>query len=148
MSRSLPSTARPVVLAVPFLIAFLLCNSAFADEKGGAGNTLKELKEKRLVLLEKAREFALKGYQENATKFTPNQVHLALQALLAARLDLAQTREDRIKICEEAIKDAEAWEKIVIGRVKAGDESAIWNFKAQALVLETRITLEQIKAAR
>src|SRR5947209_4646569 len=100
MSRRPASTARHVVLAVTFLSGFfLMCNSAFAQDKTGSGDKIKELNEKRLGLLVKIHEVTLKGYQAGDGKFTYAQVHQTKADLLAARLDLAEKKEDRIKIC-------------------------------------------------
>ncbi len=110
MSRRPASTARHFVRAVTFLsVFFLMGNAAFAQDKTGAGDKIKELKEQRLVLLVKIHRFALEGWKQGIPTFTLAQVYQAQTDLFAARLDLAEKKEDRIKICEAAVKDAEAW---------------------------------------
>jgi hypothetical protein len=95
----------------------------------------------------KIHEFALNALQQGDPKITVAHVHQTKVNLLAARLDLAEKKEDRIKICEEAVKNAVAWEESVRKRVAVGNESGIRTLQAQAYVLDTRIALEKAKAA-
>ena len=149
MSRKTASTARHFVLAVTFLsVFFLMCNSAFAQDKTGASDKIKELKEKRLVLLKEIHKFTDQAWQMGAGKITFAQVRQAEADLLAALLDLAEKKEARIKICEEAVKNAEEWEKRVAKLVETGQEPLFGRLQAQAYVLETRIALEKAKAAK
>ncbi len=149
MSRRPASTARQFVLAVTFLsVFFLMGNSTFAQDKPGSGDKIKELKEKRLVLLVKTHEIAVLLWQQNDPKITFAQVQQTKADLFAARLDLAEKKEDRIKICEGHVKDAEAWEQSVRKRAETSRELGIASFQAQAYVLETRIALEKAKAAK
>jgi proline dehydrogenase len=149
MSRRPASTASHFVLAVTFLgVFFLMCNSAFAQDKTGSGDKIKELKESRLVLLEKIHRFAIEALKQGDPKITFAQVHQTQAGLLAARLDLAEKKEDRIKICEDAVNNAEAWQESVRRLVETGRESGIRILQAQAYVLETRIALEKAKAAK
>jgi hypothetical protein len=78
------------------------------------------------------------GAVMNDPKITFAQVQQTKADLFAARLDLAEKKEDRIKICEGHVKDAEAWEQSVRKRAETSRELGIASFQAQAYVLETR----------
>jgi hypothetical protein len=152
MSRRPASTARQFVLAVTCLsVFFLMGNSAFAQDKKASGDKIKELKEKRLVLLEKILGNTVQAYS-GRTKITFDQVHQAQADYVSARLELAEKKADRIKICEEAVKMAEAVEKRVVDRFNKGDPddgtTGIDVDRSQVYVLETRIALEKAKAAK
>jgi outer membrane protein TolC len=150
MSRRPALTARQFVVGVTFLsVFFLMCNSTFAQDKSGSADKIKELKEKRLVLLVKIYENTFRSWPQG--KITVAQVHQAKTDLLAARLDLAEKKEDRIKICEEAVQDAEAWENRVVDRFNKGEidgPNGIDVDRSRAYVLEIRIALEKAKAAK
>jgi hypothetical protein len=148
MSHRSASTARHFVVAGTFLsVFFLMCNSASAQDKTGADDKINELKEKRLVLLPKIHKFTCQAWKAGSPKITFEQVHQAQADPVAALLDSAENKEIRIKICEEAVENAEVWEKGVVKMVDAGQQSGNRSLQAQVYLLETRIALEKAKAA-
>jgi outer membrane protein TolC len=137
---------RPI-LSMVCLLSLLLafCNSVIADDKAEPSDKIKELKEKRLAVLVKISDI-LEERQRNGIVLHFDAVHKAKVDVLAARLDLAETKEDRIKVCEEAVKEATEWEAILKQSVEGGFASPIDLLKAQAATLESRIALEKAKA--
>ena len=77
-----------------------------------------------------------------------DQVHQAKAALLAAQLDLAETKDERIKIHQEMVRQAEEWAKSVAEMAKASQATAIDVLKAKAHLLEAQIALERAKLAK
>lgn len=153
MRHNAASIARLFFLALAFVSAFFLCcTSASAQEKPKSGDKIKDLKEKRLALLIKIREGVEKldsRYREGATL----DRLLQLEAdVLAARLDLAETKEHRINVYLETILDAEKREmrmnKLFL---KADIESRLTQIdidRVRAFVLEVQIALEKANAAK
>lgn len=77
-----------------------------------------------------------------------DQVHQAKAALLAAQLDSAETNDERIKIHQEMVRQAEEWTKSVAEMAKASQATTIDVLKAKARHLEARIAFERAKAAK
>jgi len=126
------------------MICLLVTLVTAADVRAEPPDNLKKLKEKRLALLVKIHE-ATKERQRIDPAL--DAIRNTMVDVLAARLDLAETKEDRIKVLEDAVKYAEQWEKAVKEMVKGGFAASIDLLKAEAYVLEARIALEKIKAA-
>lgn len=150
MSRNPISTARRLVLAVPVLsVVLLLCISVFAQDKTDSGDKIKELKKQRLALLVKIYEGTAKAHIHEPERTNVDQVRQSKADVFTARLDLAESKDDRIKICEEVIKDAVEWEKIVESLITEGGQmSALDRSKAQADLLAARIALEKTKISK
>lgn len=146
MSHCPTTTARFLALA-GLSAAFLMCGSAFTQEETDSGDKIKELKEERLALLVTIQNMTAKGFREGL-HFTADQVHQAKLDVFTARLDLAETKEYRIKICEEMVNEDTEWATIVEKHVQAGQLNAVEPVKAQAHVLAARIALEKAKAAK
>jgi len=141
-------TARLPVLAVLSGIV-LMCGSAFTQDKTDPGNNIKALKEQRLALLVKIEKGTAEVYKQSSeTGITIDQVRQTKADVFTARLDLAETRDDRIKICEEMLNEAAGWAKFVQVQVDRGEVGALDAVKAQAHVLATRIALENAKASK
>ena len=74
-------------------------------------------------------------------------MHQAQAALLAAQLELAEGKEQRIKIHQEMLQQAEALSRIVADQAKANEATSIDVLKAKSQVLEAQIALERAKLA-
>jgi hypothetical protein len=136
---------RPILILVCLLSLLLTCcNLVTADEMAEPSDKIKELKEKRLAVLVKIFD-TLEEKQRSGLVLHFDAVHKAKVDVLAARLDLAETNEDRIKVCEEAVKEANEWEAI-LKEQEGAFASPIDRLKAQAAGLECRIALEKAKA--
>ena len=122
------------------IVLLALGPTARAEQPEG----LKQLKEKRLALLLKIHEATKKG-QRIDPAMPPDQVRKTMVDVFAAKLDLAETKADRIKIWEEAVKYAQEWEKQVKEMRKNGFAAPVDLLNAEAYVLEARIGLEKAR---
>jgi hypothetical protein len=126
------------VVAISLGLLFACGKSVWPQGPKKANPRIKELQQKRLVVLELIHEAAKKSYESARTSF--KEVHAAKVELLAARRDYADTRKDRIKACDEAVQEAIAWHTSVQGSVESGRAPRYDELKAQAFVLETQIS--------
>jgi hypothetical protein len=103
---------------------------------------IKELQKQRVVLLEEAHEIVNERFRHALEAF--ELVIIVEKDLLAARLAIAENREERVKACDAAIDNAKAILEI---------QEAFFNSKriqkagvlvAKSLVLEAEI--ERVKA--
>src|SRR5690349_16292103 len=118
-------------------LLFVFCNSVRPDDEQKAVSRVKELQQERLALLEEIHGVAKQLFLSARTSF--EEVHIASAALLAARIEYADTQKDRIKACDDAIQEALEWQKAVQQMVEAGRATDLVRLKAQAYVLEIRI---------
>jgi hypothetical protein len=148
MSHCTSTIARYFVLAV-LSVAFLMCGSAFTQDKADSGdNKIKELKKQRLALLVKIQKGTAEAHKQVPDEIPFSQVRQTTVDVFAAQLDLAETKDDRIRICEEMVQDAVDWEKGVEEQFKQRQASGLDAAKAQADVLAARIALEKTKASK
>jgi hypothetical protein len=122
-------------------ISLLLCNSVWPEDSQKAVPRVKELQQERLAVLEEIHGAAKQLFLSARTSF--DEVHAAAAALLAARIEYADTQKDRIKVCDEAIQEALEWQKAVQQMVQAGRASDLVRLKAKAYVLEIQIAREK-----
>jgi hypothetical protein len=140
-----PRRQQPIHAACLLSVLLTFGNPFPAVGKAEPSDSIKELKEKRLALLVRI----YKATEERSridVNLPSDEVHKTKIAVDAARLDLAETKEDRVKACEDIVRSAEGWEKHVTDLVKNGHVSPTELLKAQANVLETRIALEKAHA--
>jgi outer membrane protein TolC len=73
-------------------------------------------------------------------------LHEADVAVLKARLNLCQTKQERIKVYEDTVREAESHNKFVEARFKAGFLiTEVDALKAKDYLLECQIGLERAK---
>jgi outer membrane protein TolC len=123
-----------------------LGNAASAAEQGEANDKIKELMQKRLVTVTEIHKLLLKGFMGGQVPF--DRVLEARAAMLRAELDLAETKQDRIKVHVEMVKTAEEMVEIVNRLAKAQQATRVDVLKAEAQLLEARIGLERAKIAK
>lgn len=112
---------------------------------GQPDKVIKELQDKRIAVLKEIVEITEKTYKGGQGGF--DQVAKARLDLLQAQLDASRTKEERVRVLEETVKQAESLEDVVKRLVEAKQAGRVEALKAQALVLQTRIALEQARAA-
>ena len=108
-------------------------------------DTVKNLLKERLATVTEIDKLVQTAYR--SAEVGLDQVHQAKAALLAAQLDLAETKDERIKIHEEMVQQAEEWTKSVVEIAKASQATTIDVLKAKAHLLEAQIALERAKVA-
>lgn len=113
-------------------------NSVWPEEAAQGGNPrIKELQQKRLAVLEAIRDSAQTLFSHG--KLPYDDIHAASVDLLGARLAYARTRDERIQICDEAVKEAVAAQEIAQGMFERALTTRIPVLKAEAYVLKTQI---------
>lgn len=106
-----------------------------------SGPRVKELQRQRLEILQQVFDAAQQSFRDARSSF--EDVHQASVALLAARLESADTPAARIKACDEAVEEAQRWRETIKAMVESGRATRITELKAQAHVLETQIARER-----
>jgi hypothetical protein len=132
--------------AISVGLLFVLCNSAWPQETEKANARIKELQQQRLAVLEKICDRAKKLFTNARIEY--EEVHAANRELFAARLAYADTRKDRIKVCDDAVQDALDWQKLAQQMAKQSRASALFELKSEAYLLETRIAREKAAAEK
>jgi len=131
-------SVRLLVLSISCTcLLFVLCNSVWTQETKKANPNIKELQKQRLAVLEEIRDSATKLFQN--ARISYEDVLLAERDLLAARIAHAETRKDRIKVCDEAVQNAIESYKFLQERVKEARVTRVTELKAKAFLLETQI---------
>jgi outer membrane protein TolC len=138
MRRTPKSLACLLGVAGCFAGLFLaFCNPAVSNDTEEKSTKVKELEQKRLAVLEKIHDLARKGVMEGL--ISHEQLRAAKSELLSARLDYADSKQERIKICDEGVKDATEWQKTVQAGVQAKVFSRMDELRAEADLLEAQI---------
>lgn len=107
---------------------------------------LKQLLQERLALAEKMHGLVNTGYRGGDQKYSFAVVHDAKVKWLAARLDLTETKEQRIKVHGDMVRDAAEYEQVVSQVHNAGGGSYVDVLNAKVYHLERLIALERAKA--
>ena len=137
------------VLATVFCITLLAAVSAASagdKQPQGPSDKIKGLLKERLDTLQKIYDMTAKAAEDG--KAPPGAVYQAKMALLNAQLETAPSKEERIKLLEEVVKEAEGFEKSLLKMVADGKASQADALQARVAVIEARISLEATKMAK
>jgi hypothetical protein len=124
-----------VVIGTGLVLAF--GTSASPDEAQQPKLDVKKLEQKRLEVLEQLCDFAQTQWQNARGEFA--EVLAAKRDLFAARLEYAETKQDRIKVCDNAIENARKLQELSQAMQATARGTHIAVLRAQALLLETQI---------
>ena len=130
--------------AVGMGLVLVLCNSGRPEDAARAKPSIKELEQKRLEDLEQVHQVARNLFQNARIEY--EKVLDSGRDLLAARLEYAQTQEDRVRACDAAIEDAEKSVELINARVAFARSNAAAALKAQAYLLEAQIARAKLDA--
>jgi len=119
-------------------------NPVGSQEAKKVNARIKELQMKRLTVLEQRMEVA--SHLFTSARISYEEVHSASTDLLTARLDYAQTRDERLKICDQAIKKASEWKEVAQQRKESAQGTMVSVLKAEADILELQIMREKLEA--
>jgi len=119
---------------------------ARSKEKTDTSDAIKELLKQRLATVVEIDKLVQTAYRSGEAGV--DQVHQARAALLSAQLDLAETKDEQIKVHLDLVRQAEEWSKVVAEMAKAQQATAIDVLKAKAHLLEAQIALEKARAAK
>lgn len=101
---------------------------------------------RRLAMLNQLYKLAVERQKAGRASF--NTVHDAEVAYLHARLDLCDTKEDRLGVLQTLVHEAESWQKTVAAAVKNASLDSAELLRAKLYLLETHIALERATPAR
>lgn len=132
------------LVAINLGLLFVFCNSVWTQETKKGNARIKELQQKRLATLEEVRDTAKKLFANGLTTY--EEVHTAEREFLAARLESAETREEQIKVCDQAIKEALELQQRAAQMVQIARATRLVELKAQVYLLETQIARESVGA--
>lgn len=135
---------KSLVLISPAACVLMLAlggNLARTAEEGQPSDQVRELLKERLVIVAEIYEITLKEFQSG--QISIDQVFQARISLLTAKLDLCETKEDRIRVHREMVKQAEDWLQVVTKLFAASQATRVDVLKAKAQLLEARIGLEK-----
>lgn len=128
------------------LIGFILAASRAIAADPQANVELSKLVQERIAVVTQMYELTAAAYRQGAASLS--EVSEARRALLAARLEAAQTKAERIKVLEETVAFAEQARDVTQRLVEAGEASQVKALQAKADVLTARINLEREKNAQ
>jgi hypothetical protein len=140
------SAPRISLCLVAIGLVLVFGNSGRPEVAAKARPSLKDLQRQRLEVLEQLHGVAANLFQSARIEY--EAVLGAERDLLAARLEYADTREDRIKACDETIENAEKSLEIVQARKVAARGLASEALKAQAFLLEAQIAREKLETEK
>jgi len=123
-----------------------------ADDKANATDRITELQKNRLAAAKKANDMMVSQLKEGFLPAGGDTISFILRLaevkklVLQARLELADTKQERIKVIEDAIKEFEPLVEAYEKRSKAGIGSGVVEFQlAQIHLLELKIAMERAK---
>lgn len=136
-------SARLVAIGVSSLcLLFVFSDSVWTQQARKPNARIKELQKERLVLLEQAHEAAMKLFQNSRVEYA--ELLATQRELLEARIACAEKPEDRVKVCDEAIKDGVQSLEITKAHREGARGTLLPVLKAQAYVLEIQIMKEKL----
>ena len=128
--------------AVPLLIIGLGMAPTATGNIAQPEKIQKLLEEQRAVLKE-AVQLAVREYRTGRVDF--DSVLELRRDLLIAELELAASREERIKLLEEFAELANEFEKFATERFRSGQGTQVDVLRAKAALLKSQIDLERAK---
>jgi hypothetical protein len=150
MKTSRPASWFSAMVLCSFCL--LLVSATSADDKATGKDKIKELQKQRLEAARKANDILVNNFKDGFLPAGADTTSFLLRLaevkklVLQARLDLVETKAERVKVIEEAIKDIEPLVEAYEKRVKAGIASGAADAQlAQVYLLEMKIALEKAK---
>ena len=136
----LRSRRRLAIGSIGIVLLLVFYNSVWTQETKKSNPKIKELQQQRLALLEQVRDSATRLFQNARIEY--EEVFGAERELLAARIAYAETKDDRIKACDEAVKNAMNFHQFLQARKQAARGTHLSELKAQCFLLEMQIMRE------
>lgn len=144
IARWLSKHVKPAVIGATATLGIvtLLYGVNAADKTTGSAK-IKELQNQRVTVLQEVRNATAEAYK---TKHAPlTDVLAATLAVLDARLDLAESQEERLKLLEEAVKHSREIEETAKTMFQSGQANRVDVLKSTAGRLEREIALERAR---
>lgn len=139
------------ILAASLAGILLLCGSVAAagedakasDKKATPTHTIKVLLQERLAVVEKIHQLTVEKYKSGNANF--DEVGQSAIAVLNARLELAESRHERLRILEEMISTAADLKDVATTLARAAEATQVDVLMAEAQLLQFEIALEREK---
>jgi outer membrane protein TolC len=141
--RNVAFVATAILAAVWFVLP---ARTSHADDQPDPKARIKKLQEERLAAAKEIYDLDMKAYQRGGVSY--DRARQALVTLLHARLDLAETKDERIKVMEEIVKSAKQWEESVGAMAKSGVIAGTEALRARVDRLSAEIALEKARAEK
>jgi hypothetical protein len=114
-------------------------------DKAEAQAKIKSLLQERLTMLQRIQQIAATEFKNG--KIGVETLREARGSLLKAKLELCETKEERLRVLQDAVTEAEAWDKLVQAELKGGfPRRQVDTFRVRAYLLDCRINLERARA--
>jgi Outer membrane efflux protein len=141
--------STPTLATIAVLVGLLVPKiSSFAAEQNvGASEKIKDLLKKRAASAKELYEIVRAANQSGSNIIYNDDVHNAAVVYRNAVLDLSDTKDERLKVLEDIVTEAEQWKDIVSKQVQAGrpGKSDLDRLKAEIYYYEASIKLEKAK---
>jgi outer membrane protein TolC len=145
--RKTPRFVRLAVFVGCFASLLFYPRLVASADKAEARSKIKSLLQERLAVLQRIQRIVVARYQHGA--ISADVLRDAGISVLKARLDLCETKEERVRVHEDMVTDAEAWDKLAQAEYKSGVHGTeIDALRARAYLLDCRIDLERARAER
>jgi outer membrane protein TolC len=138
------SMAKKWAALIGFILVLAASRAIAADEP--TNDELRKLVQERVTVVTQMYELTAAAYRQGAASLS--EVSEARRALLAARLEAAQTKAERVKVLEEMVTLAEQTRDVTQRLVDSGEANQLKALQAKADLLTARINLEREKAAK
>ena len=142
---------HPSLYAIIFFVAAAalgLCSigATSTREAAAASDPVRELLEKRLTVVTKIHEWALKQYETGMDGDYLDVLESRL-VVLDARLEMCRTKAERVAVLQETVETREKMLELVKTRASAATASQIDVLKAEVSLIEAQIGVEKAKAS-
>ena len=139
---------RTCCLLVSLSLILLLCSTTHADDKAPPENTknpetatakIRRLQLERIEVLRQSVKFVTVAYRQGTLDF--ERVVSSQRKLLDAKLDMAQTRAERINVLAEQLKLAQQLLEFADQKFRVGlsTQLGVWEAKSAALRIEIEL---------
>lgn len=144
-TRVLGKSLRLALVLILCLTFAVVTNLALhgGGKKEGPPEKIQALLKERMETITKIYDATVLASKDG--KVAAGAVYQAKLALLNAKLEMATSKDERIKLLEEVLKETEGWEKQVLKQAEAGQASQVEVLQAHLGVLEARLTVEIAK---
>lgn len=134
---------KKVAVCLCFCVVLMFCGPiVLGDDKPAP--KIDDLLKKRLAAVEEVRR-ALWALTTSGRQFDWLEMRDATVEVPNARLELAKSPNDRIKVFEAMLKDVEGLEQLCLKRFQAARGQRVTIIQARALALKLQIELERAK---
>ena len=134
---------RPAILVFSSLAVAMLwplsANSQETSNVETANAKVRTLQRERVVVLQQAVELALEQYRAGTLDF--RSLHAMQSDLLDAQLDMAKTRDERIRVLRSQLKAAKESLAVSEMRFENGETSKLEIYQAKSAALRIEIQL-------